>query len=184
MQNYVLFTSKNGTEYRWERPVGSLFDLTAQEILLTRVKIRALDDADIQNQQHNGKPMGLPIALSRPRMVDLYNVLRTVVNRKNHEITLTSHAIDRLMEDWALPQGDPNKRGWDNEDDVRNCVRKAVAVTDPRLNIDHHDRRNTATVKYIKPFLSFTVHGPKVSGNGKVVSVIIGKKAIQVNTIL
>ncbi|RYG72134.1 hypothetical protein EU245_11655 [Lentibacillus lipolyticus] len=178
------FYSSEGTKYIWDSSADKIIDLTPSEVQMTKIKVKLMSDHTILNRDSaNNIPMGIPLELSTNRLKEVYANLRRIL-RHAPEIHIESHAIDRLIEDWALVNGDPKKRDWVDEDDIRNCVRTAHKVIGLRLNVNHHHVENSSDVKYLHPQLAITLLGEKASGNGRLVSAVLGEKLITVITIL
>lgn len=146
----IEFISKEGTKYIWEGN-DNIVDLTPQELTFSQIKVRLMSDWTILNQTSgNSIQMGIPLQISASRLSEVKRNYRRILS-DNPDIRIESHALDRLIEDSLIPDDDPRKRGWLNEDDIRECVRSINEIQSIRLNVNHQDQRNTDNRKYLHP---------------------------------
>jgi hypothetical protein len=180
----IEFYSSEGTKYLWDTTSDNFIDLTPLEIQWTRAKVQLMSDQTILNQvSGNNIQMGIPLHVSNSRLKETHTNLKRII-KASPVINIESHAIDRLVEDWTLPDNHPNKRGWVDEDDIRSCVRTMYRVIGLRLNVNHQHRDNTQGTKYLHPQISITMIGKKASGDGRLVSAVLNEGLITVITIL
>lgn len=179
----IEFISKEGTKYFWE-PIDNVVDLTPHELKFSLAKVKLMSDHTILNQVSGNKiQMGIPLQVSPKRLLEIKKYYRSILT-KEPNINIEAHAIDRLIEDTLIPDGDPNKRGWIDENDIRECVRSMYQITDLRLNVNHHHSFNTKDIKYLHPQFAITIKGKRTAGEGRVVTAVLNKSSITVITIL
>lgn len=177
------FVSQEGTRYIWEQ-IDNIVDLTPQELILTKVKVKLMSDHTILNQvSGNHIQMGIPLYVNDKRRHEIYRSYKRILSG-NPNIRIETHAIDRLIDDSLLSGDDPNKRGWVDEEDIRQCVRSMYSIVGIRLNVNHHHRQNTSNKKYLHPQIALTIKGKKADGEGRVVTAVLTERDITVITIL
>ena len=180
----IEFFSSEGTKYIWNEELEQIINLTPLEIQLTQTKVKLMSDEVILNQvSGNYVKMGIPIKLSSIRMAEILKKYKTVL-KQNPEIFIEVHAIDRLISDWELDDDHPLKRNWEDEDEIRNCVKTTSKILEIRLNVNHQHIENTNVVKHLHPHFAITILGRKSKDKGKVVTAVLNEKSITVITIL
>ena len=142
-----------------------------------------LPDNDILNRESgNGVAMGISIKLSKPRLDELSRKLVTIIER-DPTIILSDHVFERLVLESLEDNHD--KRGWNDEEEVKNCVITARRVTGIRLNINHNHLYNTPKLKHLNPHLALVIQGEKdENANGRLVLAVLADNEIRVVTIL
>jgi hypothetical protein len=184
MNEVEVFVSHEGTQYIWNRIQEEVVLLSDEEVKVVSFKVGLMSDSEILNRvSGNGVSMGIPIPLSKDRLIEIRDRLVTVL-MKGPFINFEQHVLERLVYDALLDEGHPDKRGWDNREDVRDCVLSAHKVTGVRLNVDHNHPENTEKVKHLHPNLALVISGNKKSGEGRLVLVILNENTISVITIL
>lgn len=123
------------------------------------------DEEILNTTSGNGVPMGIPIALSNDRLIELRDRLVAIL-MKGPFIDFEKHVLERLVYDALLDDEHPDKRGWNNKEDVRDCVLSASRVTGVRLNVDHRHPENTERIKHLHPNLALVISGKKVMVKG------------------
>ncbi len=98
--------------------------------------------------------------------------------------TYTSNTVfERLVLESLEDNND--KRGWNDEEEVKNCVMTARRVTGIRLNINHDHPYNTPTLKHLNPHLALVIQGEKDdNSSGRLVLAVLTDNEIRVVTIL
>ncbi|WJV20688.1 hypothetical protein QU593_09760 [Rossellomorea marisflavi] len=176
-ENFEVFISQEGTNYRWFGLKEDIVKLTVEELGLTMIKVSCMNDSDILNTESgNGTKMGIPLTLSNERKKEVYSNLKQAIDESIH-IGLQPHAYERL-----LLCGD--ERGWSDEMQVLYCVENIKRVLGIRLNVDHKHQDNSESVKYLHKDFSIEVTGAKGLGTGRLVLTAPEDKAIRVITIL
>src|SRR5690554_5526020 len=138
----IEFISQEGTKYFWE-PIDNVVDLAPHELKYSQIKVRLMSDRTILNQvSGNNIQMGIPLQVSLERLQEVKRYYRRTLIEKPY-INIEAHAIDRLIEDTMIPDGDPSKRGWIDENDIRECVRSMYQIIGLRLNVNHYHSLNT-----------------------------------------
>ncbi|MFK4426036.1 hypothetical protein [Bacillus sp. RC51] len=184
MSEVEVFVSNEGTQYIWHRGQEKIVKLTDEEVNLIGFKVRLMEDKEILNRQSgNGISMGIPIKLNKDRLKEIKDMLVTVL-KSGPFIDIETHVIDRLVLDSLLDEEDPQKRGWEDEEDVKNCVLTAKKVVGVRLNVNHQHPENTNKIKHLHPHLALVISGKKEDGSGRLVLVILNENTINVITIL
>lgn len=183
IDNYEIFISQDGTQYMWDKSQEMIVNLSEEELQLIKLKVNLMSDNEILNtESKNGITMGIPIQLNRIRLTDL--TLKIIEVIKNEpKIIFSDHVIERLV----LESMDENndKRGWEDEDDVKCCLFTAKKVTGVRLNVNHNHPEDTEKVKHLHPYLALVIQGKKLnSENGRLVLVIFIENQVKVITIL
>lgn len=181
--DYEIFISKDGTQYKWNKSQEIIVKLTEEELLLLKFKVTLLPDNDILNRESgNGVTMGISINLSKPRLDELSHKLVTIIKR-DPTIILSDHVIERII---LESLGDnPDKRGWNDEEEVKNCIITARRVTGVRLNINHSHPFNTTELIHLNPHLALVIQGKKDDNeNGRLVLAVLADNEIRVVTIL
>ena len=178
--DYEIFISKDGTKYKWDKSQEIIVKLTKIEMLLLKYKVKLLPDNDILNRESgNGVAMGIPIYLSTSRLDELSHKLVTIIKR-DPTIIFSDHVFERLV-----LESFEDKRGWNDEEEVKNCVITAQRVTGIRLNVNHNHRYNTHKLKHLNPHLALVIEGEKDANcNGRLVLVVLADNEIRVVTIL
>ncbi|RSL33929.1 hypothetical protein D7Z54_07370 [Salibacterium salarium] len=180
----IEFYSFEGTTYKWYSEKETLVNLTPLELQMIKKKVSLMSDKTILNRESgNNIKMGIPVVLHKEKLAEVYRFMRRMIN-KGSEVMIEAHAVDRLLEDYILPDGDSQKRGWSDEHEVRNCVRSMHRIVGLRLNVDHNNKKNTINVKHLFPQIGITIEGKKQDGNGRVVTAVLTDKSITVITIL
>lgn len=184
LDKYEVFLSMEGTRYLLDRSQETVVRLTDLEVALLKQKVSLMSDQQILNRESgNGISMGIPIAMSQERLKDIHHQLVQVL-KTGPLIDLEQHVIDRLVWDSLLPEHHPDKRGWEDEEDIKNCIYTARKIAGVRLNVNHFHRDNTEKVKHLYPHPAIVIEGSKASGNGRLVLVIFHEQSISVITIL
>jgi hypothetical protein len=179
----IEFISQEGTKYIWD-PIDNIVDLTPHELRYSQIKIRLMSDRTILNQvSGNNIQMGIPLQVSPERLREVKRYYRRLLIEEPN-INIESHAIDRLIEDTLIPDEDPSKRGWIDENDIRECVRSMYQIIGLRLNVNHYHSLNTKDIKYLHPQFAITIKGKRSDGEGRVVTAVLDKSNITVITIL
>lgn len=179
----IEFISREGTKYIWE-PIDNVVDLTPQELSYSQIKVRLMSDLSILNQvSGNNIQMGIPLQVSPERLREVKRYYRRILI-EGPTINIEAHAIDRLIEDSLIPDGDPGKRGWVDEGDIRHCVRSMYQIIGLRLNVNHYHSLNTSNIKYLHPQFAIMIKGNKANGEGRVVTAVLSERNITVITIL
>lgn len=94
---YEVFISQDGTQYKWDRSQEAIVNLTKQELELLELKVRLMPDSEIQNRTSgNGITMGIPIALSKDRLIELTKKLFAII-QNDPTIVLSEHVIERIV---------------------------------------------------------------------------------------
>jgi len=184
MHEVEIFVSNDGTQYIWNRNQEEVVLLSDPEIKMVSIKVSLMSDEEILNRTSgNGIPMGIPIALSKNRLIEIRDRLVGIL-KNGPFIDFEKHVLERLVYDALLDEGNPDKRGWNNREEVKDCVLTAQRVTGVRLNVDHHHRENTDRQKHLHPNLALVISGEKNSGQGRLVLVILNENTISVVTLL
>lgn len=184
MNDVEVFVSNDSTQYIWNSSQEEIILLSETEIKILSFKVGLMSDEEILNRTSgNGVSMGIPIPLSKDRLIEIRDRLVKVL-KKGPFINFEQHVIERLVYDSLLDDRHPDKRGWDNRDEIRNCVLTASKVTGVRLNVDHNHPENNEKVKHLHPNLALVIKGEKSGSEGRLVLVILNKNTISVITIL
>ncbi|MEK5233472.1 hypothetical protein MHB42_17345 [Lysinibacillus sp. FSL K6-0232] len=184
MREVEIFVSNDGTQYIWNRDQEEVILLNDAETKMVSLKVSLMSDEEILNRTSgNGVPMGIPITLSKDRLIEIRDNLVQIL-KKGPFIDFEKHVLERLVYDALLDDNHPEKRGWNNSEEVRECVLSASMVTGVRLNVDHHHPENTEKVKHLHPNLALVISGSKGTGKGRLVLVILNEQTISVITIL
>lgn len=180
---YEVFVSAEGTEYRWKKSQEIVVKLTSEEINLLKLKVNLSQDSDILNRESgNGIAMGIPISLSNARFFELSRQLASVIENEP-TIIFSDHVIERLVLESF--ESYPDKRGWSNEEEVKNCVLTARRVHGVRLNVDHDHPLNTDSIKHLYPHIALVIQGKKDdNADGRLVLAVLTDNEIRVITIL
>ncbi|KJS46188.1 hypothetical protein [Desulfosporosinus sp. BICA1-9] len=180
---YEVFVSAEGTEYRWKKSQEIVVKLTSKEINLLKLKVNLSQDSDILNRESgNGIAMGIPISLSNTRLLELSRQLASVIENEP-TIIFSDHVIERLVLESF--ESYPDKRGWSNEEEVKNCVLTVRRVHGVRLNVDHDHPLNTDSIKYLYPHIALVIQGKKDdNADGRLVLAVLTDNEIRVITIL
>lgn len=184
MREVEIFVSNDGTQYIWNRDQEEVILLSDDETKMVSLKVSLMSDEEILNRTSgNGVPMGIPITLSKDRLIEIRDNLVQIL-KKGPFIDFEKHVLERLVYDALLDDDHPEKRGWNNREEVRECVLSASMVTGVRLNVDHHHTKNTEKVKHLHPNLALVISGSKDTGKRRLVLVILNKQTISVITLL
>ncbi|QNG61780.1 hypothetical protein H4O14_02065 [Bacillus sp. PAMC26568] len=172
-----VFISAEETHYKWLRAQETIVQLTDNEIALLKFRVAAMKDEEIQNRKSgNGVTMGLHIKLNRERHQEIMKRISDILE-KDPAILMEPHAIDRLLSDGEF-------RGWEDEEDVIDCVTSARFVNGVRLTVNPRHPKNTEKVKYLHTNFAIEIKGKKKNGDGRLVLVIFNENRISVVTIL
>ncbi|MBJ7572690.1 hypothetical protein JG789_15930 [Bacillus halotolerans] len=172
-----VFVSSENTQYIWQRNQETIVNLTEEELSLLKFKVRLMKDEDIQNKESgNGVTMGIPVKLEAERFREIRDRLRSILEN-DPNIQMEPHAIDRLLEVGEY-------RGWEDEQDVIDCVTTAKFVNGVRLSVNHKNPKNTEKVKHLHTNFAIEIKGKKQNGQGRLVLVIFNENKISVVTIL
>ncbi|MEC1670581.1 hypothetical protein [Bacillus mojavensis] len=172
-----VFVSSENTQYIWQRNQETIVNLTEEELSLLKFKVRLMKDEDIQNKESgNGVTMGIPVKLEAERFREIRDRLRGILEN-DPNIQMEPHAIDRLLEVGEY-------RGWEDEQDVIDCVTTAKFVNGVRLSVNHKNPKNTEKVKHLHTNFAIEIKGKKQNGQGRLVLVIFNENKISVVTIL
>ncbi|MCC9021487.1 hypothetical protein [Bacillus nakamurai] len=172
-----VFVSSENTQYIWQRNQETIVKLTEEELSLLKFKVKLMKDEDIQNKESgNGVAMGIPVNLEAKRFREIRDRLRGILEN-DPNIQMKPHAIDRLLEVGEY-------RGWEDEQDVIDCVTNAKFVNGVRLNVNHKNPKNTEKVKHLHTNFAIEIKGKKQNGQGRLVLVIFNENKISVVTIL
>lgn len=149
------------------------------------MKVNLMSDTTILNRDSvSSAPSGIPVSLPPERLVDIRRRLVEILS-KGAFIGFESHAIDRILEDSLRAKDDPEKRGWESQDEVTNCVLHVNRVSGFRLNVNYRDTRNTERVKHLHPHAALIIQGNRGGKeDGRLVLVIISEKQVSVITVL
>lgn len=178
------FVSSEGTQYNWSKSHECVVDLTKNEIALLKVRVLQMSDKELLNKQSgNGTIMGLPVRLSRERLLEIRGKLVDVL-KQGPFINFEEHAISRIVEDSLLEDSDPEKRGWTSIAEAKDCVLSAKSISGVRLNIDHNHPENTESVKHLHQHIALEIRGEKSNGIGRLVLVLLSQNTISVITVL
>lgn len=179
-----IFVSSEGTQYKWEKGHENMVDLSEAEVQLMKFKVSLMSDDEILNRESgNGTPMGIPVPLSKERLIGIRDKLVDIL-KKGPFIDFEEHAIERIVTDSLLDDEDPQKRGWTSQVEAVNCVLSAKRVTGVRLNVDHKHPENTESVKHLHQQFAIVIEGKKESGKGRLVLVILSENTISIITVL
>jgi hypothetical protein len=182
---FEIFVSQEGTQYKWDHSKETIVRLTDEEIRLLKARVSLMHDDEIQNTHSgNGTPMGIPVAINQKRLQDVKFKLAQIL-ADGPFIGITAHAISRMLEDALLDDEDPNKRGWESQQEIKDCVLNVKKVHGVRLNLDHDHPDNTSNVKHLHSQMALVIRGPKGDeAEGRLVLVILDERSINVITIL
>ncbi|MFF2531515.1 hypothetical protein ACFVS2_21645 [Brevibacillus sp. NPDC058079] len=185
VNNPEIFKSMEGTEYKWEREQEKIIVLSDDEVKLLHFKVNLMSDEEILNRvSGNGVPMGIPIKLSDDRLNEIKAKLVTVLKDDELFIDVENHVLDRLVWDSLLEDGHPDKRGWETQEEIEECIYNVKKVHGIRLNVNHEHPQNTESLKHLHPHLALVISGRKKDGSGRLVLVVLNKNQISVITIL
>lgn len=174
---FEVFVSSDNTQYNWFRSQETVVNLTDEELAWLKFRVRAMKDEEIQNKQSgNGVPMGIPVALKAERYREIRERIFEIL-KDDPDIRMSPHALDRLFTEGHI-------RGWEDEEDVMDCVTSARFVNGVRLNVNHDDPKNTEKVKHLHTNFAIEIKGEKKDGTGRLVLVIFNENKISVVTIL
>lgn len=172
-----VFLSSENTQYIWQRDQEKIVNLTEEELSLLKFKVRLMKDKDIQNKESgNGITMGIPVQFDANRYRDIRDRLKTILE-KDPNINMEPHAVDRLLNEGEF-------RGWEDEQDVIDCITTARFVNGVRLSVNHKNPNNTEKVKHLHTNFAIEIKGTKQNGQGRLVLVIFNENKISVVTIL
>lgn len=141
------------------------------------------DHKILNRKSGNGIAMGIPVGLNKARLSEIKDKLVEVL-KSGPFIDIETHVIDRLVEDSLLEDDDPAKRGWEDEEEIKNCILTVKKVTGVRLIVNHEHPENTEKIKHLHPHIALVISGKKEDGEGRLVLVILNENTINVITIL
>lgn len=82
MREVEIFVSNDGTQYIWNRDQEEVILLNDAETKMVSLKVSLMSDEEILNRTSgNGVPMGIPITLSKDRLIEIRDNLVQILKK-------------------------------------------------------------------------------------------------------